>query len=313
MMRLMAAASARRLIRSPMAAGTRYAATLRPAAFRNAGCREFHPGMPLLIKAASAFKLLKLSASWGSVFSRSSFGKYTLSGAPGSDSIAKIWGRWMRRSAILSGATLVGGVIYVQQTSVEDVQVSGRRRLLLTTREEEREIGKESSEQLLRMYQQQGKVLLVQDIAASDKPPKPPLSYHKMRRGMLWASAQSPEKVDAWVTTPDGRKWWASTPQGQTVISAAHRIVQAVRRSVDLPDGLEQLEWRLHVINDRAVPNAMVLPNGHIFVFTGILPFCPSEDTLGFLLGHEAAHACLRHAGEKLSEQPFFESAWLWL
>lgn len=52
----------------------------------------------------------------------------------------------------------------------------------------------------------------------------------------------------------------------------------------------------------------MVLPNGHIFVFTGILPFCPSEDTLGFLLGHECAHACLRHAGENFSQQPFFEA-----
>ena len=52
----------------------------------------------------------------------------------------------------------------------------------------------------------------------------------------------------------------------------------------------------------------MVLPNGHIFVFTGILPLCPSEDTLGFLLGHECAHACLRHAGENFSQQPFFEA-----
>ena len=53
--------------------------------------------------------------------------------------------------------------------------------------------------------------------------------------------------------------------------------------------------------------NAVVLPNGHIYVFTGILEDCPSEDVFGFLLGHECAHAVLRHAGEKISEMPFLE------
>ena len=118
----------------------------------------------------------------------------------------------------------------------------------------------------------------------------------------------SKEKVDVFLTTnKQGQDFWLCTTAGQTVMRATYRLVEAVKASTDLPPGVEQLHWRLHVIHDQNVPNAMVLPNGHIFVFTGIIPFCPSEDTFGFLLGHECAHAVLRHAGEKISEMPFLE------
>ena len=35
----------------------------------------------------------------------------------------------------------------------------------------------------------------------------------------------------------------------------------------------------------------------------------PSLDVLAFLLGHECAHAVLRHGGETMSEQPIVELA----
>ncbi len=44
-----------------------------------------------------------------------------------------------------------------------------------------------------------------------------------------------------------------------------------------------------------------MLPNGHIFVFSGVMQMVPSIDVLGFLLGHECAHAVLRHGGERMS------------
>ena len=47
--------------------------------------------------------------------------------------------------------------------------------------------------------------------------------------------------------------------------------------------------------------NAFVLPNNHIFVFTGLLQFVRNEDDLAAVLGHETAHNLARHAGERVS------------
>lgn len=47
--------------------------------------------------------------------------------------------------------------------------------------------------------------------------------------------------------------------------------------------------------------NAFVLPNNHIFVFTGLFQFVRNEDDLAAVLGHETAHNIARHAGERVS------------
>merc|ERR1711860_134423 len=47
--------------------------------------------------------------------------------------------------------------------------------------------------------------------------------------------------------------------------------------------------------------NAFVLPNGHIFVFNGMLDLCSNDSQLGVVIGHEIAHALLNHTGEKLT------------
>lgn len=47
--------------------------------------------------------------------------------------------------------------------------------------------------------------------------------------------------------------------------------------------------------------NAFVLPNNHIFVYTGIFRFVRNEDDLAAMLGHEAAHNLCRHAGERIT------------
>ena len=62
-----------------------------------------------------------------------------------------------------------------------------------------------------------------------------------------------------------------------TVLTAAQRIVRAVRQSTDLPEGCDKLHWRLTVIDDPDTVNAFVLPNGHMFVYTGVLRDAPSQ------------------------------------
>lgn len=47
--------------------------------------------------------------------------------------------------------------------------------------------------------------------------------------------------------------------------------------------------------------NAFVIPGGKVFVHSGILNVCRSEDALAAVLGHEIAHNTASHASERLS------------
>eukprot|EP00466_Bigelowiella_natans_P006554 jgi/Bigna1/74340/fgenesh1_pg.28_\ len=68
---------------------------------------------------------------------------------------------------------------------------------------------------------------------------------------------------------------------------------------------LETMQWSVTVV-DVGVANAHVLPNGEIYVFTGLLDLCGSdedgESQLACVIGHEISHALLRHGGERLSK-----------
>jgi Zn-dependent protease with chaperone function len=42
-----------------------------------------------------------------------------------------------------------------------------------------------------------------------------------------------------------------------------------------------------------------------VFVFTGILPLCKTEDGIAAVLGHEIAHVVAHHPAERMSQAPF--------
>ncbi|XP_006862568.1 PREDICTED: metalloendopeptidase OMA1, mitochondrial [Chrysochloris asiatica] len=67
----------------------------------------------------------------------------------------------------------------------------------------------------------------------------------------------------------------------------------------DVP-GISEINWVIHVVDSPQI-NAFVLPNGQVFVFTGLLNSVNDIHQLSFLLGHEIAHAVLEHAAEKAS------------
>ncbi|EIM23031.1 hypothetical protein WALSEDRAFT_43962 [Wallemia mellicola CBS 633.66] len=82
-------------------------------------------------------------------------------------------------------------------------------------------------------------------------------------------------------------------PTARYVSDVASRIIQASPYTIDG-------RWEVFVIHS-PVKNAMVLPGGKIFVFDGILPMTANKDGLAAVIGHEAAHQFLRHAGERMS------------
>jgi len=55
------------------------------------------------------------------------------------------------------------------------------------------------------------------------------------------------------------------------------------------------------IIQDDEIVNAFCTPGGYIFVYTGLIKMAKNEDQLAAVIGHEIAHAELRHSVKKLS------------
>ncbi|XP_010608777.1 metalloendopeptidase OMA1, mitochondrial [Fukomys damarensis] len=77
-------------------------------------------------------------------------------------------------------------------------------------------------------------------------------------------------------------------------------VYHLVECNKDIPE-ISEINWIIHVVDSPTIINAFVLPNGQVFVFTGLLNSVTDIHQLSFLLGHEIAHAILGHAAEKAS------------
>lgn len=62
-----------------------------------------------------------------------------------------------------------------------------------------------------------------------------------------------------------------------------------------------EFDWEIKIINDSTL-NAFCTPGGYIYFYTGILKFLDSEDELAGVLGHEIAHADLRHSTSQITK-----------
>lgn len=64
----------------------------------------------------------------------------------------------------------------------------------------------------------------------------------------------------------------------------------------------DKFAWNVKIINDDKTLNAFCTPGGYIYVYTGIIKFLDSEDQLAGVMGHEIAHAALRHSTNQASK-----------
>lgn len=72
---------------------------------------------------------------------------------------------------------------------------------------------------------------------------------------------------------------------------------------------LKSLKWEIHVVkvDPREVPpNAFILPNGKVFIFSSILPICRDTAGIATVLSHELSHQLAHHSMEQLSKQPIY-------
>lgn len=64
----------------------------------------------------------------------------------------------------------------------------------------------------------------------------------------------------------------------------------------------DDFAWRLRIIHNDSTLNAFCTPGGYIYIYTGILKFLESEDEFAGVLGHEIAHADLRHSTRQMTK-----------
>ena len=61
-------------------------------------------------------------------------------------------------------------------------------------------------------------------------------------------------------------------------------------------------KWQLRIIKDDSTLNAFCTPGGYIYVYTGIIKYLETEDELAGVMGHEMAHADLRHSTRQMTK-----------
>lgn len=74
-------------------------------------------------------------------------------------------------------------------------------------------------------------------------------------------------------------------------------MVQRVAQRIAAASG-EKFQWEYVLIESPEV-NAWCMPGGKIAVYTGIMPVLKTEGALAAVLGHEVAHATLRHGKKR--------------
>ncbi len=93
--------------------------------------------------------------------------------------------------------------------------------------------------------------------------------------------------------------------ESQTVTSGPdYELVKRVagRLAAATGDSARKFDWQVSVVRSPQI-NAFCLPGGKIVVYTGILPVAQTEAGLATVMGHEMAHATLRHGSERLLQQ----------
>lgn len=86
----------------------------------------------------------------------------------------------------------------------------------------------------------------------------------------------------------------------QITSGADYEMVQRVGRRIAEASG-KQYEWEFRLLRADEMVNAFCLPGGKVAIYTGILKFTKDENGLAAVMGHEVAHATMRHGGKRMT------------
>jgi len=89
----------------------------------------------------------------------------------------------------------------------------------------------------------------------------------------------------------------SESPEAEADIALINNVCN---RLLDVSGLKNRFQWEITVVK-ASEPNASVLPNGKITVFTGIIPVAQNAAGLAAVIGHEIGHVMARHSAERLS------------
>lgn len=97
-----------------------------------------------------------------------------------------------------------------------------------------------------------------------------------------------------------------SGDQYETVLRMTNRLVAAAKEVT--PEVADLFEWEVRLVRRDDLVNAWCLPGGKMAVYTGILPVAADangdfETGLAVVMGHEIAHATLRHGTRAMTRE----------
>ncbi|MCA0394736.1 MAG: M48 family metallopeptidase [Proteobacteria bacterium] len=102
-----------------------------------------------------------------------------------------------------------------------------------------------------------------------------------------------------------------NSPIAQQVRGIAQRLIEKVpevataiaqEHGTRIQPIWEQFDWDVNVIQSEQA-NAFCLPGGKMAVYTGLIPVAQNADAVAVVMGHEIAHALLRHGAQRMSQQ----------
>jgi predicted Zn-dependent protease len=103
----------------------------------------------------------------------------------------------------------------------------------------------------------------------------------------------------------------ASDPRAQKIGAVARRLVEhadeveaelAQEHGQASPNLAASFDWSVAVLESEQA-NAFCLPAGKMAVYTGLLPVTQNDDAMAIVMGHEIAHALLRHGSQRIAQQ----------
>ena len=104
----------------------------------------------------------------------------------------------------------------------------------------------------------------------------------------------------------------ADAQVSQQIRDIAQRLIQRVPEvtrgarqpstAAPAPEDYRNFQWDVTVIQSDDA-NAFCLPGGKMAVYTGLLPVAQNQDAMAIVMGHEIAHALLRHGSQRMAQQ----------
>ena len=90
----------------------------------------------------------------------------------------------------------------------------------------------------------------------------------------------------------------------QRLIERVPDVTDALAKSngTETPQNFRNFQWDVAVIQSDQV-NAFCLPGGKMAVYTGLIPVAQNQDAMAVVMGHEIAHALLRHGSQRMAQQ----------